>query len=164
MTVKSDKAVVLPLTATARRACLPPLASPCSDSAHSRHPGTSARSFSRNLFRAKARVLLTQMASVVSVPAYMLPGVPVAQPPHLEGDPSLATEILPGPPSLASVQQVTNKRDPKKPGSYVSYLPTSDPGSTYGGLAVGTPLSTAGSEEPRRKRARTDKGCVSSTS
>jgi hypothetical protein len=97
------------------------------------------------------------MTSVVSVPAYLSPGVPIVQPPHLEGDETYGTEILPGPPPLVSVQQSAPKRDPKKPSAVVSYLPASDPGSTY---------SSAGSlgameDGPMRKRARVDdKGYV----
>ncbi|KAG1769455.1 hypothetical protein EV702DRAFT_698614 [Suillus placidus] len=100
------------------------------------------------------------MTSMADVPVYMLPGVPVVQPPHLEGlsDPSLSTEILPGPPSLLSVQQAAHKRDPKKPGAFVSYLPASDPGSTYSGLMASTALSATDAEGQRRKRARVDKG------
>jgi hypothetical protein len=98
---------------------------------------------------------------MAEVPAYMLQGVPVLQPPHLEGlsDSSLSTEILPGPPSLLSIQQAAHKRDPKKPSGFVSYLPTSDPGSTYSGLMT---ASLGGSEVdgPRRKRVRVDKGYV----
>ncbi|KAG1748959.1 uncharacterized protein EDB91DRAFT_1111661 [Suillus paluster] len=99
------------------------------------------------------------MTSMADVPVYMLPGVPVVQPPHLEGlsDPSLSTEILPGPPSLLSVQQAAHKRDPKKPGAFVSYLPASDPGSTYSGLMAST-FSGTDAEGQRRKRARVDKG------
>ncbi|KAG0705324.1 hypothetical protein DFH29DRAFT_907317 [Suillus ampliporus] len=99
------------------------------------------------------------MTSMADVPVYMLPGVPVVQPPHLEGlsDPSLSTEILPGPPSLLSVQQAAHKRDPKKPGAFVSYLPTSDPGTTYSGL-MASALSGTDAEGQRRKRARVDKG------
>lgn len=101
------------------------------------------------------------MATVASVPAYLLPGVPVVHPPHLEGDPSLATEILPGPPSLQSVQQTANRKDAKKPTSFVSYLPVSDPGSTYAGLAVAGALAAPmDPDEPRRKRARTERGYV----
>jgi len=98
------------------------------------------------------------MTSMADVPVYMLPGVPVVQPPHLEGlsDPSLSTEILSGPPSLLSVQQAVHKRDPKKPGAFVSYLPASDPGSTYSGLMAST-LSGSDAEGARRKRARVDK-------
>ncbi|KAG1801777.1 uncharacterized protein BJ212DRAFT_1398810 [Suillus subaureus] len=100
------------------------------------------------------------MTSMADVPVYMLPGVPVVQPPHLEGlsDPSLSTEILPGPPSLLSVQQAAHKRDPKKPGAFVSYLPASDPGTTYSGLMASTALSASDAEGQRRKRARVDKG------
>lgn len=101
------------------------------------------------------------MTSIAEVPAYLLQGVPVLQPPHLEGlsDPSLSTEILPGPPSLLSVQQTAQKRDPKKPSAFMSYLPTSDPGSTYSGLMAGA-LSVLEVDGPRRKRARVDKGYV----
>ncbi|KAF8163129.1 hypothetical protein B0H34DRAFT_694213 [Crassisporium funariophilum] len=97
------------------------------------------------------------MATTASLPAYLLPGVQVHQPPHLEGDPSLATEILPGPPSLVSAQQAAQKRDPRKPSLVYSYLPTSDPGSTYSGLMHGT-LIGQDSEGPRSKRSRLDKG------
>jgi hypothetical protein len=89
-------------------------------------------------------------------PAYMLSGVAVVQPPHLEGDPVFATEILPGPPPLAPVQQPAPKRDPRKPTIVLSYLPSSDPGSTYSVLATG-PLG-GGLDESLRKRARADKG------
>ncbi|KAJ8586978.1 hypothetical protein M405DRAFT_843497 [Rhizopogon salebrosus TDB-379] len=99
------------------------------------------------------------MISMADVPVYMSPGVPVVQPPHLEGlsDPSLSTEILPGPPSLLSVQQAAHKRNPKKPGAFVSYLPASDPGSTYSGL-MGSAFSGSDAEGQRRKCARVDKG------
>ncbi|TFK25022.1 hypothetical protein FA15DRAFT_668895 [Coprinopsis marcescibilis] len=95
------------------------------------------------------------MATTAALPPYMLPGVSVHQPAHLEGDPTLATEILPGPPSLVSVQQSAQKRDPKKPSTMYSYLPPSDPGSTYSGVMHGTLI---GLEEPRSKRPRADKG------
>ncbi|TFK42813.1 hypothetical protein BDQ12DRAFT_293915 [Crucibulum laeve] len=101
------------------------------------------------------------MASTASMPAYMLPGVPVHQPPHLEGDASLATEILPGPPSLVSAQQAAQKRDPKKPSTLYSYLPHSDPGSTYSGIMHGTLIGQE-PEGPRTKRARVDKGTAAS--
>ncbi|KAH6918816.1 hypothetical protein BKA70DRAFT_1248334 [Coprinopsis sp. MPI-PUGE-AT-0042] len=95
------------------------------------------------------------MATTAALPSYMLPGVSVHQPPHLEGDAALATEILPGPPSLVSAQQSVQKRDPKKPSTMYSYLPASDPGSTYSGVMHGT---LVGLEEPRSKRPRADKG------
>ncbi|KAJ7168064.1 hypothetical protein C8R43DRAFT_982969 [Mycena crocata] len=85
------------------------------------------------------------MAATSSMPAYLLPGVPVQQPSHLEGDASLATEILPGPPSLLSVQQSTQKRDLRKP--VYSYLHPTDPGSTYSGIVHGTII---GQEEGAR--------------
>ncbi|KAJ7812100.1 hypothetical protein B0H14DRAFT_2606051 [Mycena olivaceomarginata] len=56
-----------------------------------------------------------------------MPGVPVHQPSHLEGDASLATEILPAPPSLLSVvQQSTKKHDL----TVYSYLHPTDPGDS----------------------------------
>lgn len=75
----------------------------------------------------------------------------------------MATEILPGPPPVHSVQQQLLKRDPKKPSLSLSYLPTSDPGTTYAGLAFATPpalqeLTPSASQGPRPKRARVDKG------
>ncbi|KAL4065433.1 hypothetical protein J3A83DRAFT_4266976 [Scleroderma citrinum] len=99
------------------------------------------------------------MTSMAEVPPFLLAGVPVLQPPHLEGlsDPTLSTEILPGPPALADIQNpVVHKRDPKK-SVFVSYLPPSDPGSTYSGLVAG-PLTGPEIDGPRRKRARIDKG------
>ncbi|KZT26346.1 hypothetical protein NEOLEDRAFT_1063514 [Neolentinus lepideus HHB14362 ss-1] len=85
------------------------------------------------------------------------PTVQVVQPPHLEGDADLATEILPGPPPLQAVRQtgVAHRRDPKKPG--VSYLPVSDPGTTYSGHTA--PAMTAIEiDGPRRKRTRVGGG------
>ena len=106
----------------------------------------------------------SSMASVESLPAYLLPGVPVVQPPHLEGDPTLATEILPGPPSLSSVQQTgLPRKDHKKTVSAPSYLPTSDPGTTYGGhmvSPVSATMTAADLDGPRRKRARIEKKYV----
>jgi hypothetical protein len=75
----------------------------------------------------------------------------VHQPAHLEGDSTLATEILPGPPPVASIQQTMVKRDPKKPSVAFSYLPPSDPGSTYSGLIHGTLIGQE-SESSRMKR------------
>ncbi|GLB35183.1 putative PHD-finger [Lyophyllum shimeji] len=84
----------------------------------------------------------------------MSSGVPVFQPPHLEGDPSLATEILPGPPSVASTQQSILKRDPRKPSTVFSYLPPSDPGSTYSGIMHGTLIGHE-QDATRVKRSKT---------
>ncbi|KAG5341998.1 hypothetical protein C0989_006147 [Termitomyces sp. Mn162] len=88
-----------------------------------------------------------------SLPAYMSPGEPVSHPPHLEGDPSLATEILPGPPSLVSIQQSMLKRDPKKTSQANSYLPPTDPGSTYSGIMHGTLIGHE-QEATRLKRTK----------
>ncbi|KAK2467096.1 hypothetical protein APHAL10511_001354 [Amanita phalloides] len=100
------------------------------------------------------------MATTASLPVYMLPGVPIHQPAHLEGDSSLATEILPGPPSLLSAQQSAQKRDPRKPSILYSYLPPSDPGSTYSGIMHGT-LVGQDFDGPPTKRSRIDRGVSS---
>lgn len=91
------------------------------------------------------------MASTTSIPVYLLAGVPVQQPPHLEGDASLATEILPGPPSLVSAQQSVLKRDPRKPSTAYSYLPPSDPGSTYSGIMHGTLIGHEHEASPSKR-------------
>ncbi|KAI0637273.1 hypothetical protein C8Q77DRAFT_558604 [Trametes polyzona] len=100
------------------------------------------------------------MASVESVPAYLHQGVSVSQPPHLEGDPSLATEILPGPPPLGSIQQAgLPRKDHKKATIAYSYLPASDPGTTYSShFASALPAASTDMDGARRKRARLDKG------
>jgi len=108
-------------------------------------------------------LLLSPMTSVETVPSFLQAAVPILQPSHLEGDPTLATEILPGPPSLLSVQQSAVRKDTKKPSFALSYLPTSDPGSTYSvlGLAHTPTVVSMGVDGPRRKRPRTSKVCVS---
>lgn len=98
------------------------------------------------------------MASAASIPQCLFSTVPVVQPPHLEGDPALATEILPGPPPLTSIRQQPKKLDPKKPLVPLSYLPHSDPGTTYAGLAGGMSVLALQDNGPRRKRARIDRG------
>lgn len=99
------------------------------------------------------------MATTAGLPVYMLPGVPIRQPTHLEGDSSLATEILPGPPSFLSAQQSAQKRDPRKPSVAYSYLPPKDPGSTYSGIMHGT-LVGQEFDGPPTKRSRIDRRCV----
>jgi len=110
-----------------------------------------------------SRLLLSPMTSVETVPSFLQAAVPILQPSHLEGDPTLATEVLPGPPSLLSVQQSTVRKDTKKPSFALSYLPTSDPGSTYSvlGLTHTPTVVSMGVDGPRRKRPRTSKVCVS---
>jgi hypothetical protein len=110
---------------------------------------------------------LCRMTSVASIPVYMLPGAPALQPPRtaLEtGDPNLATEVLPAPPTLSSVLQASGKRDPRKPVPTMSYLPQHDPGTTYAGVLTGPIIGSLESvpevDGPRRKRVRLDKGCV----
>lgn len=103
------------------------------------------------------------MSSVESIPPFLQAAAPILQPSHLEGDPTLATEILPGPPTLLSVQQSAVRKDTKKPSFALSYLPTSDPGSTYSvlGLAHTPTVVSMGVDGPRRKRPRTSKVSVS---
>jgi len=110
-----------------------------------------------------SRLLFSPMTSVETVPSFLQAAVPILQPSHLEGDPTLATEVLPGPPSLLSVQQSAVRKDTKKPSFALSYLPTSDPGSTYSvlGLAHTPTVVSMGVDGPRRKRPRTNKVCVS---
>ena len=93
-------------------------------------------------------------AATSSLPACLLTEATVVQPTHLEGDASLATEILPGPPSLASIRQGPKKGDPKRPTVTPSYLPLYDPGTTYSGLVGG--MITLDDGSSRRKRARVD--------
>lgn len=114
----------------------------------------------------------TMAASNSFIASYLLPpSTPVVHPSHLEGDPLLATEILPGPPSLVSIQQRAGDANAKKPAAAAaavghSYLPASDPGTTYvspfGAVVSGsTGLVTPANEPvdgPRPKRARIDKG------
>ncbi|KAI0316797.1 hypothetical protein OF83DRAFT_1059805 [Amylostereum chailletii] len=102
--------------------------------------------------------------SLASVPSYALPGVSAIQQPRAgldSGDSSLATEILPGPPSLATVQQAAIRRDPRKPTPLVSYLPQHDPGTTYSGTMSGPAMGSLEAlpevDGPRRKRARVEK-------
>ena len=99
------------------------------------------------------------MAATAGVPVCLLASAPVLHPAHLEGDPALATEVLPGPPSLASIRQ-PKKIDPKKPVPPPSYLPTFDPGTTYSGLAGGQVVAMTESNGSRRKRPRLEKGFV----
>jgi len=107
------------------------------------------------------------MTSVASIPVYMLPGAPALPPPRsaLEtGDPNLATEVLPAPPTLSSVLQASGKRDPRKPVPTMSYLPQRDPGTTYAGVLTGPIIGSLESvpevDGPRRKRVRLDKRYV----
>lgn len=107
--------------------------------------------------------------STNSASTFVLPKVRILQQPRAgldSGDPSLATEILPGPPSVASVRQATARRDTRKPAPPVSFLPQHDPGTSYGGMVyspvtgVGTLEANSEVDGPRRKRARVEKACV----
>jgi hypothetical protein len=101
--------------------------------------------------------------TAVRVPPYELPGVPPLPQPASAGepsDPSLATEVLPAPPTLASVQQAATKRDPRKITPLVSYLPQNDPGTTFSShlaVPVSSSILQGPSEGRRPKRARVDK-------
>ncbi|KAL5532986.1 hypothetical protein ACEPAF_4760 [Sanghuangporus sanghuang] len=92
-----------------------------------------------------------------TVPSCLLNPLPVIQPQRLDGDPSLATEILPGPPSLESISQISKRNEPRK-FPVPSYLPLSDPGTTYTSLAGGMAAMALDDNGSRRKRARLDKG------
>ena len=72
-----------------------------------------------------------------------LPMMRVVQPAHLEtSDATLATEILPAPPPVATVSGTgLAKKDAKRPyGAPVvlSYLPASDPGSSFSSIYAQT--------------------------
>lgn len=94
------------------------------------------------------------------IPAYLNPGVGVLLPnvTDTDSDPSLCTEVLPAPPSVTAVL------DPKRVPT--SYLPASDPGTTYSGINAGTVLGAFPTTLPlevegqRRKRARIDQRSV----
>lgn len=99
-------------------------------------------------------------------PAYLLAPVIAVHPPDLEtDDPSLATEVLPAPPPLASITGQRRDTHLRRPTQVFSYLPASDPGTTYSGLMGGLGLVLVPEEESRlRKRARTDKRYILSWS
>ncbi|KAJ7582494.1 hypothetical protein C8J56DRAFT_864487 [Mycena floridula] len=99
------------------------------------------------------------MASATASMPYLLPGVPMCQPGHIEGDMQFATEILPGPPSAVAIQQSIQKRDPRKPP--FSFLPASDPGSTYSGVTHGAVVNQEFDlARLGPKRPRVDKGPI----
>lgn len=102
-------------------------------------------------------------APLSSQPAYLLAPVRAIQPSDLEtDDSSLATEVLPAPPPLTSITAQRRDSHLKRPANIFSYLPASDPGSTYSGLMGGLGLSLVPEDEGRlRKRARVDKTYVS---
>ncbi|KAL1691417.1 hypothetical protein GGG16DRAFT_124900 [Schizophyllum commune] len=99
------------------------------------------------------------MVATPGLPPALLAQVPVSQPAHLEGDNSLATEILPGPPSVQSARLAALKRDPHSKKAQYLYLPAADPGTSYAGIAgfgfaneVDEPVETNG------KRSKTAAG------
>ncbi|KAF8582197.1 hypothetical protein K439DRAFT_1635501 [Ramaria rubella] len=95
-------------------------------------------------------------------PAYLLAPVSAVHPPDLEtDDPSLATEVLPAPPPLASITGQRRDSHLRRPAQVFSYLPATDPGTTYTGLMGGLGLVLVPEDEGRlRKRARTDKSTI----
>jgi hypothetical protein len=101
-----------------------------------------------------------------SLPACLLGPFPAVLPPPipLEGsDLSLATEILPAPPPLSAVQiqpSASKRENIKRP--LPSFLPKSDPGSTYGSNSITLTggLAPSVDDRGRRKRARLDKRCA----
>lgn len=102
-------------------------------------------------------------APLATQAAYLLAPVTAIHPPDLEtDDSSLATEVLPAPPPLTSITSQRRDSHVKRPTQVFSYLPASDPGSTYSGLMGGLGLSLVPEDEGRlRKRARVDKSSVS---
>ncbi|KAJ7364239.1 hypothetical protein DFH08DRAFT_1016426 [Mycena albidolilacea] len=77
----------------------------------------------------------TYSTATSSMAAYLMPGVPIHQLSHLEGDASPAMEILPALPFLLSVvQQSMQKHDL----TVYSYLHPTDPGSMYSGIVHST--------------------------
>lgn len=104
------------------------------------------------------------MASVGGVVPCLQPGFSVSQPPQLEGDLSLATEILRGPPSLASVQQAgLPQQGHRKAVMSFSNLPSADPGTTCTMHFAMNQLRAARVDmggTPLQKRARLEKGYV----
>src|ERR1700761_4869475 len=97
--------------------------------------------------------------AILSSTAFQLPRV-LLDPVDSSDDNDLTTEILPAPPPLATVQQPPARKDShaRKHPVVLSYLPTSDPGSSYTG-ATGSLLGME-DDTRRRKRARLDKGYV----
>ncbi|GJJ12447.1 hypothetical protein Clacol_006689 [Clathrus columnatus] len=99
-------------------------------------------------------------SSSLTTSAYLFEPIAVVQPPELEtDDPSLATVVLPAPPPLNS-----QRRDYRRPQNIFSYLPASDPGTTYSGLMGGLGLTLIPPEDEGgrlRKRQRTDRNFVS---
>ncbi|KAF8326348.1 uncharacterized protein EI90DRAFT_1942623 [Cantharellus anzutake] len=87
----------------------------------------------------------------------------LSAPVNIEGtDLSLATEILPAPPPVAFIRLPMNRRPgdlAKRP--LPSFIPTSDPGSTYATHSAPTPMVTTttgvSDDQGRRKRARLEK-------
>lgn len=94
--------------------------------------------------------------------ASLLEPIEAIQPLDLEtDDPHLATVILPAPPPLSSVIAQRKDYHSKRPLNLFSYLPASDPGTTYTGLMGGLGLNLVPEDEGRlRKRARIDKRYV----
>lgn len=101
-------------------------------------------------------------SSSATASACLFEPVTVVQPSELEtDDPSLATVVLPAPPPLLS-----QRRDYRRPQNIFSYLPASDPGTTYSGLMGGLGLTLIPQEDDipeggrLRKRQRTDRKYV----
>ncbi|KZT33985.1 hypothetical protein SISSUDRAFT_1053497 [Sistotremastrum suecicum HHB10207 ss-3] len=104
------------------------------------------------------------MATTAASMSYALPEVLLANADrdYDLGNETLATEILPAPPSLVSIQQPKKDHHIKKPSFVLSYLPASDPGSTFSG-GIG-PIGGPDDDSARRKRARLDKATLSGRS
>lgn len=94
----------------------------------------------------------------------LLAPAPILQAPiALEGtDSTLATEILPPPPPISYFQPPPTKHKGELKRPLPSFLPSKDPGSTYGNSFSGAAAAAApGTDEKgRRKRAKIDKTYV----
>ena len=97
------------------------------------------------------------MAST-SVPSCLFATLPVVHSAHFDSD--LSTEVLAAPPSIEAVRKLAKKNEPKKLIPPASYLPLSEPGTTYTGLAGGLAALALEESGHRQKRARLDKGFV----
>ena len=127
---------------------------------------TASRSVTSTITHCGCPAEMASPSTVTSLPACFLPPfpLPLEAPVALDGvDISLATEVLPAPPPLF----VPNS---KRPSDYLrkkvlpSYLPSTDPGSTYNAGTGVIVVEDASVEEEtadqgsKRKRQRTEKG------
>ena len=112
-------------------------------------------------------IMASSSTATASLPACLLGPFPppLEAPIHFDGtDISLGTEVLPAPPPLTLGINPKRPNDPTRRRALPSYLPSTDPGSTYNaGLGVKVIEYTATDEEgdgergSKRKRQRVEK-------